>query len=59
MLDPSIQVKDHMSRGCHPSGAVVRIAAMSPEKPARATEICVIAMSISALGIDLPKPPDV
>ena len=47
LIAPNIHDSDHTSRGCHPSGAAVRIAAMRPEKPASATAICAIAMSNS------------
>jgi len=54
MLAPSIHDNDQMSRGCQPSGAAVRLAAISPENPASATPSCAMAMSRSACGIRLP-----
>src|SRR6476469_12543 len=50
MLVASIHDSDQGSRGCQPSGAVVRIAAIKPEKPASATPICAIAIRTSPMG---------
>jgi len=54
MLAPSIHDNHQMSRGCQPSGAAVRIAAISAENPASATPSCAMAMSRSDAACGIP-----